>query len=498
MKQETFTRQVSRPALKRYGFAFATVMAACGVNILLHRYLPGDYLSLYLAAIIFSSFYGGKGPGVLAIMLSLFKIEVFVIGPTLLGHSTLADMIRVRLGLFVAISIAIVWIGDRLFNLYRIAEFRRDEFLGLMDGLNDAIVWEADSNTFEFLFVSQGTERLLHYSRLAWLNEPNFLLHRTHSDDQPLVERTIQKVRLGTEDQFCDHRIIDLEGNAVWHHTGMHFERKQGRPLLRGLTVNVHLLKITEEKLMNAVRSREEVLAVVSHDLRQPISSILLASTLLRKKAADAKAEETELSKLTIKISRQIEGALMRMNRLIENILSLSKLESGNFTLERQALNCYDILRESTELLQSIAAKKNISIQFSEDAADQTLACYCDHDQLLRVFSNLMGNAIKFTQDGGSVRIGMNRISSKYVKFFVRDTGPGIQKDQMRNLFQQYWQAKGTASQGTGLGLSIARGIVEAHGGRISAESNFGQGSTFYFLLPIGQSAVGETIKAAG
>jgi len=491
LKQETFATQVARPAFKRYGFAVLAVLVACGINIVLHKFIPGDYLSLYLAAIIFASLYGGKGPGILAIVFSLFKIEVFVIGPEVFAPGGIGEMIRVRLALFIVIAAAIVWVGNRLFTLYRVSEERRDDFLSLMNSLNDAIVWEADATTFEFFFVSQGSESLLHYSRDAWMSEPGFLLNRTLPDDQPLLERTIQKVRLGLEDQYCDHRIYDLEGRAIWYHTAIHHERKMGRPRLRGLTVNINLLKSTEEKLMNAVRSREEVLAVVSHDLRQPISSILLATGLLKEKAnaEDPEAGES-LSKLSLKLSRQIEGALMRMSRLIENLLNLSKLESGNFVLDRQSLNCNDIVRESVDLLQAIAAKKNITIQTSARAKDQTLSCYCDHDQLIRVFSNLLGNAVKFTPVGGWIRIGVEQLNSKLVKFSVQDNGPGIQKDQMQHLFQRYWQARDTAAQGTGLGLSIARGIVEAHGGKIWAESRLGEGSTFHFILPLAEAAI--------
>jgi signal transduction histidine kinase len=492
LKQKTFATQVVRPVLKRYGFALLAVLVACGINMVLHKYIPGDYLSLYLAAIIFASLYGGKGPGILAIVFSLFKIEVFVIGPRVLSPGVLGEMIRVRLALFIAISVAIVWLGNRLFAVYRVSEERRDEFLGLMNSLNDAIVWEADATTFEFTFVSQGSQSLLHYSREAWMSEPGFLLNRTLPEDQPLLERTIQKVRLGLEDQYCDHRIYDLQGRAIWYHTAIHLERKLGRPRLRGLTVNINLLKSTEEKLMNAVRSREEVLAVVSHDLRQPISSILLAAGLLKEKVK-ANAEDPEagesLSKFSLKLSKQIEDALMRMNRLIENLLNLSKLESGNLVLDRQSLNCNEIVRECIDLLQPLAAKKNITIQTSAHAKEQALSCFCDHDQLIRVFSNLLGNAIKFTSTGGWVRIGVEQLSPKFVKFSVQDNGPGIQKDQMQHLFQRYWQARDTAAQGTGLGLSIARGIVEAHGGKIWAESRLGQGSTFHFILPLAEAA---------
>jgi signal transduction histidine kinase len=491
LKQETFATQVARPVFKRYGFAVLAVLVACGINIVLHKYIPGDYLSLYLAAIVFASLYGGQGPGILAIIFSLFKIEVFVVGPEVFAPGGIGEMIRVRLALFIVISVAIVWVGNRLFALYRVSEERRNEFLSLMNSLNDAIVWEADASTFEFFFVSQGSESLLHYSREAWMSEPNFLLNRTLPDDQPLLKRTIQKVKLGLEDQYCDHRIYDLEGNAIWYHTAIHHERKMGRPRLRGLTVNINLLKSTEEKLMNAVRSREEVLAIVSHDLRQPISSILLATGLLKEKASENNPESEEaLSKLSLKLSKQIEGALMRMSRLIENLLNLSKLESGSFVLDRQSLNCNDIVRESIDLLQSIAAKKNISIQISTRAKDQTLSCYCDHDQLIRVFSNLLGNAIKFTPAEGWVRIGVEQLSPKFVKFSVQDNGPGIQRDQIQHLFQRYWQARDTAAQGTGLGLSIARGIVEAHGGKIWAESRLGEGSTFHFILPLAEAAI--------
>jgi signal transduction histidine kinase len=149
--------------------------------------------------------------------------------------------------------------------------------------------------------------------------------------------------------------------------------------------------------------------------------------------------------------------------------------------------NVAEILKEVMEIFRPIAEQKNVHLlnPFSEIETQQTV--YCDHDRVLQVFSNILGNAIKFTPEEGVIEIHA-KTEGEEVIFSVKDSGPGIAKEDLANVFERYWQAKRTSHQGTGIGLTIAKGIVETHGGRIWVKSHLGEGSCFYFSLSAHQT----------
>jgi signal transduction histidine kinase len=141
-----------------------------------------------------------------------------------------------------------------------------------------------------------------------------------------------------------------------------------------------------------------------------------------------------------------------------------------------------ELLAEVEEQFGQQATAKHIRLEIETDHAPPSM--FADRDRLLQVFSNLIGNAIKFTREGGSIIVSASANAGGDVCFSVADTGSGIPADHIAHLFEPFWQAHDRASLGTGLGLSIARGIVEAHGGEITVRSVPGEGSTFSFTIP--------------
>jgi signal transduction histidine kinase len=223
-----------------------------------------------------------------------------------------------------------------------------------------------------------------------------------------------------------------------------------------------------------AVRAREEVLAIVSHDLRNPLNAIMLAAELMKD---DTASEEVE----TIELSAQ------RMRRLIEDLLDVTRLEGGKqLPIDPAPLEVRPLLQEMYELFKTQAAASSIALQW--DASDDVPPVHADRHRVTQVLSNLIGNAMKFTPPGGRV-VYRATPRNGHVLFLVSDTGPGIPHKNLKDIFNPYWQAKRTARLGAGLGLPIAKGIVEAHGGRIWAESEPGSGTTFYFTLPVARVA---------
>ncbi|HEY1951477.1 MAG TPA: ATP-binding protein [Gemmatimonadaceae bacterium] len=233
------------------------------------------------------------------------------------------------------------------------------------------------------------------------------------------------------------------------------------------------------------IDAREEILRIVAHDLRNPLNTISMATSLLLEESADA----TRTSQLRI-----IKRAGERANRLIQDLLSVTTIEAGRLSVAPRKVSIGELLQESAEMLQPIAKERSITLSVSA-AADLPFV-RADPARVLQVFSNLVGNAIKFTPTGGAITLSAVRGEGRIV-CSVADNGPGIPAGQIPRLFGKFWQAKRGDSGGVGLGLAIARGIVEAHGGSITVDSEVGKGSVFSFPLPVwtGESTRADTTQ---
>lgn len=227
-----------------------------------------------------------------------------------------------------------------------------------------------------------------------------------------------------------------------------------------------------------AVQAREEVLAIVSHDLRNPLNAVMLAASLLQ---TSDKIEPDDREQLEI-----IDISAKRMQRLIEDLLDVTRLEGGKrLPIEPAPLDVESLFEETYELFRSQAVTSSITLQYK---ANDVPPVHADRHRVLQVLSNLIGNAMKFTPPGGMVTYRAEPQDGS-VLMVVADTGPGIPKENLGDIFNPYWQAKRTARLGAGLGLPIAKGIVESHGGRMWVESEPGKGTKFLFTLPVAVDA---------
>ncbi|HEX7090884.1 MAG TPA: GAF domain-containing sensor histidine kinase [Longimicrobiales bacterium] len=227
-----------------------------------------------------------------------------------------------------------------------------------------------------------------------------------------------------------------------------------------------------------ATRVRDEMLAIVSHDLRNPLHTIELSAGLLE--AITPRDAETSRKQLEI-----VKRSVQRADRLIADLLDVARLEAGTFPLECGPVASLDVAREALELHRGQAEKEDERLVAA--LPERLPDVWADRDRLLQVFSNLLGNAIKFTPKGGRIELGAEA-AGEHIRFWVRDTGSGIPADQLPHVFDPFWQAK-RRHGGAGLGLAIARGIVEAHGGRIRVESEPGVGTTVWFTIPTVEAA---------
>jgi signal transduction histidine kinase len=224
-----------------------------------------------------------------------------------------------------------------------------------------------------------------------------------------------------------------------------------------------------------ATRTRDDLLAVVSHDLRTPLATIFGAAELL----AQSEAPEEKRQKWVEALRRSADW----MKRLIEDLLDIARIEAGRFSLAAQPCAAGALLDEVVELHRPLAQQKMISLEGQVTGQDRGMRC--DRPRILQVLSNLIGNAIKFTPTGGAITVRVE-LGSREARFSVTDSGSGIAADELPHIFERFWQARKAARTGAGLGLAIAKGIVDAHRGKIWAESVPGKGSTFLFTLPLG------------
>lgn len=229
---------------------------------------------------------------------------------------------------------------------------------------------------------------------------------------------------------------------------------------------------ITEE----VVRARGETLRVVSHDLRTPLSAISLSAGLLARRLAQRPDSGT---------LRQVVGAIQqaakRMEYLIRDQLDLARLDSDRLELKVSPVAAAGLIEEAVALQAPLAQEKRLTLVARE--GDRRAEVCCDRGRIMQVLSKLIGNAIKYSEPGARVEAGVEQ-QGEAMRFHVADTGPGIAEHELRRLFEPYRAVRRDGKSGIGLGLLISKGIIEAHAGRIWAESEPGRGSIFYFTLP--------------
>lgn len=231
-------------------------------------------------------------------------------------------------------------------------------------------------------------------------------------------------------------------------------------------------LKETEAALKRAIDWREYVLGIVAHDLRNPIQSILLHLRLLLR-IGERRSEQHQTLLHLMDRTR-------RMARLVEDLLDVTRLEAGTLGVERVAVDAGVLLDRAYQDCSAFAGQA--AVRLNERAPDAPWSVEADPDRIVQVLDNLIENALKFTPAGGEVTIGAERAEDEIV-FSVADSGIGMSRDVLDRMFERLWQGA-PDRRGVGLGLGIAKMIVEAHGGRIWADSTPGRGTRVSFALP--------------
>lgn len=226
----------------------------------------------------------------------------------------------------------------------------------------------------------------------------------------------------------------------------------------------------------DALANRDSFLGLVSHDLRNLLGGIVLNAELL-----SARAPEDEGGRQTLVATARIQRYAARMNRLIGDLVDVASIDAGKLAMTPAPGDMAALIAEAVDTFQAGASTKGISLQV--EMAERPLLAEFDHDRMLQVLANVLANAIKFTSEGGRIRVHAERAGDE-VRVSVSDTGPGIPGNMLEAIFERFWQVGKNDRRGVGLGLFISRSIIENHGGRIWAESKPGAGSVFSFTLP--------------
>jgi two-component system phosphate regulon sensor histidine kinase PhoR len=343
----------------------------------------------------------------------------------------------------------------RLQESFAEVESRRSELAALLDSMQEAVVAiTREGNVSWSNFVMQrltGTQ----------IREGRALVHSVRDPDiLACAEGALREreVRYGRATSLVHGRIFEI--NAAPMPGG-------------GAVVVLHDVTSVEA----AEKSRRDFIANVSHELRTPLTSISGYVETLLEDERPSPENTREFLAIILKNSN-------RMNRLTEDLLALASVESPDYILHAQPIRASSLLDDAIESLAGMVVDSGIEIESGGAPDDIVMA---DPDGMTQVFGNLIENAMKYGKSGGRIRVSA-QTAEREVEFVVQDFGPGIALEHLNRIFERFYRvdkARSRDSGGTGLGLAIVKHIVQAHGGRIRAESELGHGAAFYFTLPI-------------
>jgi len=393
----------------------------------------------------------------------------------------------VTVGLVVlAISgaVAMVIVGISLQDLAQNETRRRQETVAarremraVLRGTGDGIIGlDMDGGC---TFLNEAGSRLLGYSKQELKGKSvHHMIHHTRWDGSayPEGECPVQ-LSLASGETV---RILD---DLLWRKDGRAFPVQLSvSPMTDGLTMLGAVLTFTdmteireaEEALKEAIAARDEVLAVVSHDLRNPVGTIAAAAELV----ADVPLSQERRNEHLHTIRRAAD----RVNRLIQDLLDVAKIEAGKIVLDLSYEEMSELVKDTVAQAGWLAEQEGVKLLF--EGEEMSIKAHVDRNKILQVMSNLIENALKFTPKGGRVTVSTKREGDNLL-IAVADTGMGIEPQVLDNLFDRFWQGHREDGKGSGLGLTIVKGILGAHGTTVKVRTEIGTGSSFEFLLPI-------------
>lgn len=344
---------------------------------------------------------------------------------------------------------------------------REERFRGLVENASD-LIYVLDRHG-RFTYVNPVAVRATGYSEEELLGLHAWELLPDEYREEVSTGFS-EQIRTRTRTRYYELPLRTREEREIWLGHSVQILMENDRHIgLQGVARDITAAREME-------RMKDEFLSVVSHELRTPLTAIRGSLGLLA---------SGRLGTLETQGQRMLEIAAQnsdRLVRLINDLLDIDKMESGQTAIDQKAADAADLIRQSVEMMAPMAAKSQVKLVTSPPH----VRIWVDPDRVLQVLTNLLSNAIKFSPTGGTVTIGAERRGEEFL-IAVQDEGRGIPSDKLELIFERFHQVDSSDARqrgGTGLGLSIARSIVHQHGGRIWAQSRWGRGSTFFFTLP--------------
>ncbi|WP_437280233.1 ATP-binding protein [Sorangium sp. So ce375] len=343
--------------------------------------------------------------------------------------------------------------------------------------------------------------------RLVRIQEELLAARQRTDDPSSLVRRFDEELRPRHREleaslgRLVDHKQAILEhlyddAKAERARLEMWLDGLLGLLVLAGLGISWYFTKLlggpynkareARDAARTALAARDELMGIVAHDLRNPLGAIALKAARLRRGADSERIRQQ---------AESIEHVSLRMEHLIRTMLDVTTMQASKFSVTPEPCAVEDLLHETMEMFGPLSESKHV--RFEQRLKEPGLVIRAEWERVLQVLSNLLGNALKFTPQSGQVTLSVDR-DGAMARFAVLDSGPGIPRENLTSIFERFWKEERPGKKGTGLGLYIAKGIVDAHGGRIWVESEVGQGARFYFTLPIAEPAAHEAPAAAG
>lgn len=527
------------PVVLKYGLAVLSVAAALVLTLLLAGFM--DTIPLLYAAVIIDSWYGGRGPGLLSVLLATMAVDYYFVPPihTLAwGKATIPHLVTFAL---LALTVSFLSTArrraeaslrqardemetkvlERTADLKQInkklqaeiverkraeegreqllvreqaaraeAEAAQQRFRDLVNSV-EGIVWEVDAGTFQFLFVSQQAERVLGYPIERWLSEPTFWRDHIHPDDREWTANSCLKATAEKRDCDFEYRMIAADGRIVRLRDLVTVVVEGNRVTrLRGVMLDITERKRAEEALQEAkaelahvarVTTMGELTASIAHEINQPLATVVTNANACYRLLASESPDLEEVREAVADIAE----AGMRAGEVISRIRAL--LKKG--TPEKTPLDINQVIEEVLTLTRSELQRHGVLLR-TELLAGLPLVLG-DRVQLQQMILNLTLNgmeAMTSIRNGPRLLLIRSQVHhSRGVLVEVQDSGVGLDRGSIERLFDPFFTTK---PNGMGMGLAICRTIIEAHGGHLWATPNNGQGATFQFTLPVDREAV--------
>jgi PAS domain S-box-containing protein len=361
-----------------------------------------------------------------------------------------------------------------------------EKYRELINTSTDGIV-SIDSQ-MRFIVWNHGAERIFGYTEKEMLGQ-SVLKIVPEMIRKGMTEGFNYFVKTGSReisDKILDVVGVRKDGTEVPIEISISTRKVGDTFIATAIIRDITLRKEAEEKLRKLDQMKSEFLSNVSHELRTPLQSISGFTKLIMSGQVPDPATQQEFFQI-------VDRETMHLGNLINSLLDMSRLEAGRFQIYKKLIPIRDTIIDAMKMFRSLAREKNITL--SENIPPQIPEIEVDYERMRQVIINLLSNAIKFSDPGSSVKVNVEKRKDELL-FQVIDHGTGIREEAMKHLFERFYRVEGeTVRGGTGLGLYISKQIIDAHGGRIWAESKYGEGSTFSFTLPLNSKGGNENGK---